>query len=249
MSAFLSATVVNGVATVTFTRPDKGNAYEAGMLRGLCDAAARAAEDASVRAVVLRGEGRHFCTGADIAAGEGSGPTIVDVCSQLDTLAKPTIAVVQGACIGGGMALAACCDIVIAERDAFFAMPEVRLGFSAGPLIPFVLNAIGYRQARRLLVTGERFSAEDAWRIGLAHVLCETGKADAALRAALTELLQAAPGAAAITKALTRRSAGESVTPALRDELQREFRIVVASDEAQEGRAAFREKRAPRWKP
>ena len=249
MSAFLSATVAHGIATVTFTRPDKGNAYEAGMLRGLGDALARAADDASIRSVVLRGEGRHFCAGADIGAAEEGGPAIPEICWRLDTLPKPTLAVVQGACIGGGMALTACCDLVIAERGAFFAMPEVRLGFAAGPLIPFVLNAIGYRQARRLLVTGERFSAEDAWRIGLAHVLCETGKADEALRTALGEVLQAAPGAAAATKAMARRLAGVPVTPELLDDLQGAFRVAINSTEAQEGRAAFREKRPPWWKP
>jgi len=251
--SFVSASVADGIATVAFTRPDKRNAYDAAMLAGLCEALTRAAGDAAIRAFVLRGAGRHFCAGADVGAGaetpvsEGGGPTIAETCWRLDTLPKPTVAVVQGACIGGGMALAACCDTVIAERGAFFAMPEVRLGFAAGPLIPFVLRAVGTRQARRLLVTGERFSAEEALRMGLAHVLCDNGEGDAALRTALDELLQAAPGAAAATKSMTRRLDGEPVTPELLDELQSAFRVTIGSDEAREGRAAFREKRPPRW--
>jgi len=253
MSPFLSVTVEHGVVTAAFARADRGNAYDAAMLRSLFEALARAADDAAVRAFVLRGEGRHFCCGADIGAngdakaGEEGGPAVPDVCWRLDTLPKPTIAVVQGACIGGGLALAACCDLVIAEQAAFFAMPEIRLGFAPGPLIPFVLRAIGYRQARRLLLTGERFSAEEAARIGLVHVLCDAGKGDEALRAALSEVMQAAPKAAAATKAMTRRLAGVAITPKLLDDLEDAFRAAAGSDEAREGLAAFSEKRPPRW--
>jgi methylglutaconyl-CoA hydratase len=219
------------------------------MLRELSDCLARATDEPAVRIVVLRGEGRHFCAGAEIDADAGAqeGPGIADVCRQLDTLPKPTLALVHGACLGGGLALAACCDVVLAERGAFFAMPEVRLGFAPGPLMPFFINAVGLRQARRLLVSGERFDAEEALRIGLAHRLCETGQAEQAVAQCVAELLQAAPHAAAEVKATLRRLAGKEITPELLAELQSAFRTSADSLDAQEGRTAFRERRAPRW--
>jgi methylglutaconyl-CoA hydratase len=247
---FLSFRVDGGVATVSFTRPEKSNAYNRTMLHDLCELLARASHDGAIRVLTLRGEGRHFCAGAEIArddSGAEGGPTIPEVCRQLDNLPKPTLAAVQGACLGGGMALVACCDVAIAERGAFFAMPEVRLGFAPGPLIPFVVNAIGYRHARRLLLSGERFDAEEALRIGLVHRLCEPGEAEAALARALDEIMQAAPGAAGQAKAMTRRLRDEPITPALLTELESAFRASGTSAEAQEGRAAFREKRPPRW--
>jgi methylglutaconyl-CoA hydratase len=245
----LSSKVERGVATIAFTRADKSNAYNAAMLRDLADCLARAADDPAVRIVVLRGEGRHFCAGAEIGADADAqdGPGIAQVCRQLDSLPKPTLALVHGGCLGGGLALAACCDLVLAERGAFFAMPEVRLGFAPGPLMPFLINAVGPRHARRLLVSGERFDAEEALRIGLAHRLYPTGEAEQALAQWTAEVLQAAPQAAAEVKATLRRLTGEGITPGLLAELQTTFRTSANSPEAQEGRAAFREKRPPRW--
>jgi methylglutaconyl-CoA hydratase len=248
-SALLSLKLAGGVATLWLTRPDKSNAYNATMLRDLADCLTRVADDPAVRVVVLRGEGRHFCAGAEIGADSGSedGPGVAEVCRRLDVLPKPTLALVHGACLGGGLALAACCDVVLAERGAFFAMPEVRLGFAPGPLMPFVVNAVGLRHARRLLVSGERFDAEEALRIGLAHRLCETGQAEQAVAQCVAELLQAAPQATAEVKATLRRAAGQDITPELLAELQADFNARANSAEAQEGRAAFREKRPPRW--
>jgi methylglutaconyl-CoA hydratase len=248
-AACLSMTIDRGVATLRFARPDKGNAYNKAMLRGLADGLTQAAEDPAIRILVLRGEGRHFCAGAEIGADAGSGddPGIADICRRLDCLAKPTVALVQGACLGGGLALAACCDVVIAERSAFFAMPEVRLGFAPGPLMPFFLSAIGSRHARRLLVSGERFAAEEALRIGLVHRLCEPGESERSLEQQIAELLQAAPLATAEVKATLRRLSADNVTDALMGDLQAAFRVSASSPEAQEGRAAFRDKRTPRW--
>jgi methylglutaconyl-CoA hydratase len=245
----LSLTIEHRIATICFVRPDKSNAYDKAMLRALADGLARAAEDPTIRILVVRGEGRHFCAGAEIGADAGSEEdvSIAEVCRRLDRLAKPTVALVQGACLGGGLALAACCDVVVAERSAFFSMPEVRLGFAPGPLMPFFVNAVGARPARRLLISGERFGAEEALRIGLVHQLCETGDGDQGLARCVAELLQAAPPAVAEIKATLRRLSGEEVTPALLAELQATFRSHAGSPEAEEGRAAFREKRPPRW--
>lgn len=247
----LAKTDSRGVATLTLNRPDKSNAYDSDMLAALADHVGRLGADPAVRAIVLRGAGKHFCAGALVGAPAPAKPAISlpAFCHRLDTCPKPTVALVQGGCIGGGLAFAACCDSVIATSDAFFAMPETRLGFAPRPLVPFLIKAIGGRALRRYLVSGERFDAETALRLGLVHQLCARDAADLALAKLLDELLQAAPGAASATKALIAALDGVPVTPDLLDELQREFEDHRDTPEAQEGRAAFRAKRKPNWVP
>ena len=223
------------------------------MLDGLTAAIERFAADPAVRIVVVRGEGKHFCVGAEIGAPEpapsATRATIPGVCHALDTLAKPTIAFVHGACIGGGLALVSCCDMVIASPDAFFSLPEVRLGFAPGPLIPFFLRAIEPRSLRRYLLTGERFKADEALRIGLVHQVCAADGGDQALESLIDEALLAGPGAVAQAKRLLRELAGTPVSPTLTNELQHEFDVLFKSPEAAEGRASFRDKRRPSWYP
>jgi methylglutaconyl-CoA hydratase len=242
-----------GIARLTLDRPEKGNCYNQAMLDGLVGAIERFAADPAVRIVVVRGVGKHFCVGAEIGAPEAATSatraTIPGVCHALDILAKPTIAFVHGACIGGGLAFVSSCDMVIASPDAFFSLPEVRLGFAPGPLIPFFLRAIEPRSLRRYLLTGERFKADEALRIGLVHQVCEAGGGDAALEALIDEALLAGPGAVAQAKRLLRELAGRPVSPTLTNELQQEFDVLFKSPEAAEGRASFREKRRPSWYP
>lgn len=248
-----------GVATVTLNRPAKGNPYNADMLDELAAALARLGADCAVRVVLLRGEGKHFCVGADLTVGEASRPeargdaparaSLVDVCLALERLPKPSVALVHGACIGGGVALAACCDIVLADRSSFFSIPEVRLGFAPAPLVPFFLRAVGARNLRRLGQTGERFAVEEALRIGLAHAACETGEIESAVARLVDDLLLGAPRALAEFKAVVERVNGLPITPRLLSDLQAGFDRARASDQAGEGRAAFREKRKPDWYP
>jgi methylglutaconyl-CoA hydratase len=242
-----------GIARLTLDRPEKGNCYNQAMLEGLMAAVERAAADPAVRIVVVRGEGKHFCVGAEIGAPEPASSadraTIPGVCHALDTLGKPAIAFVHGACIGGGLALVASCDMVIASPDAFFSLPEVRLGFAPGPLIPFFLRAIEPRALRRYLLTGERFKADEALRIGLVHQVCAADAGDQALAKLIDEALLAGPGAVAQAKRLLRELAGRPISPVLTNELQREFDVMFKSPEAAEGRASFREKRPPSWYP
>ncbi|MGE0035045.1 MAG: enoyl-CoA hydratase-related protein [Xanthobacteraceae bacterium] len=242
-----------GIARLVLDRPEKGNCYNQAMLDGLAAAVDRIAADPAVRVVVVRGEGKHFCVGAEIGAPEpppsATRATIPGVCHALDMLAKPTIAFVHGACIGGGLALVSCCDVVIASPDAFFSLPEVRLGFAPGPLIPFFLRAIEPRGLRRYLLTGERFKADEAMRLGLVHQVCATGAGDETLESLIDEALLAGPGAVAQAKRLLRELAGTPVSPALLSELQHEFDILFKSPEAAEGRASFRDKRRPAWYP
>lgn len=245
-----------GIATVTLNRPEKGNPYNSDMLEELAAEFARLGADARVRVVLLRGEGKHFCVGADLVQGgrpaSGDAPAgagLVEVCLALDHLPKPTVAVVQGGCIGGGVAFAACCDIVLAERGAFFSIPEVRIGFAPAPLVPFFLRAIGARALRRLGQTGERFAVDEALRIGLVHVATGPGETDAAVARVVDDLLLGAPGALAELKAAVARVDGLPITRALLSDLQAGFDRARASGEAAEGRAAFREKRKPNWVP
>jgi methylglutaconyl-CoA hydratase len=251
--SLLATTDPRGVATLTLNRPERSNSYDQALLDALADEIARLGGDPAIRIIVLRGAGKHFCAGADIGAHESGAPaekrtTLPGLCYAIDTVPKPTVAVAHGACIGGGLAFAACCDVVIAARDAVFALPEVRLGFAPGPLVPFLLRAIAPRSLRRYLLSGERFGAEEALRIGLVHELCETGAADEALGWMLDDLLRAAPGAAASAKR-TLRKLGNAATPVLLAELQAEFQKGFDSAEAQEGRASFRDKRKPAWVP
>src|SRR5215831_3279169 len=199
-----------GVATLTLNRPERGNAYDQPLLAALTAEIARLGTDAAIRVIVLRGAGKHFCAGADIgghdAAHTAAGrATLPDLCYDIDTVPKPVAALVHGACIGGGLAFAACCDVVIAARDATFSLPEVRLGFAPGPLVPFLLRAVAPRSLRRYLLSGERFGAEEAQRIGLVHALCEPAELDATAGRMIDELLRAGPNAAASAKRTLRR--------------------------------------------
>jgi methylglutaconyl-CoA hydratase len=251
--ALLRSVDRRGIATLTLNRPDKGNSYNQAMLEALAGEIAHLGGDAAVRVVVLRGSGKHFCVGAEIGAAAPAQAeprvTIPALCLALDAMPKPTVALVHGACIGGGVALLSCCDIVLAQRTAFFALPEVRLGFAPGPLIPLFLRAIDARGLRRYLLSGERFAAAEALRLGLAHELCEAETADAALARIVEELLLAGPHAVAQSKRLLLRFAHPPPSPELLAELQGEFEHGFHSPEADEGRASFREKRKPSWFP
>jgi methylglutaconyl-CoA hydratase len=249
VDTFLTSVSPRGVATLTFNRPDRANSYDAAMLDALAGGFDAFGKDAAVRTIVLRGAGKHFSAGA--AIGEGGKPKrpIGEVCAMIDAVAKPTIAVAQGACIGGALAIASSCDVVIASRDAFFAIPEVRLGFAPGPLLGSFARGIGYRALRRYLLSGERFSAGEGHRLGLVHRLCDAEGLESAVDELIDALLLAAPNAAATAKQLLRRHAPPALSPEELRDLQQAHEAMAQSEEAVEGRAAFKEKRKPGWYP
>jgi methylglutaconyl-CoA hydratase len=249
VDTFLASVSPRGVATLTFNRPDRANSYDAAMLDALAHGVEGFGQDAAVRAIVLRGTGKHFSAGA--AIGEGGKPRrpIGEVCAMIDATPKPTVAVAQGACIGGALAIASSCDVVVASRDAFFAIPEVRLGFAPGPLLGAFARGLGFRALRHYLLSGERFSAEDGHRIGLVHRLCDAAGLESAVDELIDALLLGAPNAAATAKQLLRRHGPPALSPDELRELQRAHEAMAQSDEAAEGRAAFKEKRKPRWYP
>jgi methylglutaconyl-CoA hydratase len=247
-----------GVAHVTLNRPEVGNAYDADMLGTLIDGLTQLERDAKVRALVIRGGGRHFQAGADInwlARAADYPPDQAFAASMATTRAmqllnefpKPTIAVVRGACFGGGCGLVCCVDVALATPDAIFGLTEVRVGVAPTPISTHMVHAMGLRQTRRYALTGERFDAEEARRIGLIHEIVPADAVDARLAAVLDAVFLSAPGAIAVTKASF--LAANQLTLDARDMamLAHESWTQRNSGEGREGTSAFREKRRPAW--
>jgi methylglutaconyl-CoA hydratase len=249
-----------GVASVTLNRPRVNNAYNGALINALIETFPRLARDPALRVVVLRGAGRHFQAGADLSFldhlrtvspeenHEFSRRTVAAI-RGLQLFPRPTIALVQGGCFGGGVGIAAACDIAIAAEDAVFGLSEVRWGITPAPIVPLLVERIGARVAGRLALTGERFDAAMALRVGLVHELRPAAELEAAGARFVDHLLMAGPEAAAITKQLIAESAQMPFTPEFHDRIVAEAAARRRSAEAAEGLASFREKRKPRWFP
>jgi methylglutaconyl-CoA hydratase len=250
------------VARVTLARPDVHNAFDAGLIGELRTTFAALAREgpAELRAVVLAGDGPSFCAGADLAwmraaasleteANEQDAMAMADMFEALDTCPVPVIARVHGAALGGGMGLCAVADVVIAESGARFGFTETRLGLLPAVISPFVIAKIGESQARALFPGGRRFDATRAARIGLVHEVVEgTDALDAAVEAALADVLAAGPTAARAAKAVVREVRGLGHGSA-KWHTARVIARQRTSPEAQEGLRAFSEKRRAAWAP
>ncbi len=248
------------VAVVTLARPAVHNAVDATLIRELTRALAALDGDAGVRAVVLIGTGANFCAGADVnwmqeTAGYDEERNLADakelawMLRTLYLLGKPTIARVHGAVYGAGVGLVACCDIAFAAHDAAFSLSETRLGLIPATIAPYVVEAIGARQARRYFVSAEEFTAAEAYRIGLIHDLCPLEELDGRINEVLGSLLVAGPRAQAEAKALIRAVAGRPIDDAVIEDTAARIARVRGSAEGKEGMAAFLEKRAATWVP
>ncbi|RRU05438.1 enoyl-CoA hydratase/isomerase family protein [Stenotrophomonas sp. 278] len=246
------------VLTLTLNRPALHNAFDAGLIAELTLALDAAGQDPQIRAVVLAGDGASFSAGADMqwmrgmaAAGEEENRqdalALARLMRTLDELPKPTLARVHGAAFGGGVGLVACCDIAIASTSARFGLTESRLGLLPAVISPYVIDAIGPRQARRWFATGEHFDAETALRIGLVHQLVEPERIDEAVQRQLGLLDKAGPIAAATAKQLVRRVAQEPDRDALDHDNAALIARLRVSAEGQEGLGAFLDKRSPHW--
>jgi methylglutaconyl-CoA hydratase len=255
----LSVEQAGGVATVWMNRPDKHNAFNETLIAELDAAFAQLDADATVRVVVLAGRGKSFSAGADLnwmkAQGEASEAAnvadarkLADMLARLATLTKPTIARVHGAALGGGMGLASACDICVASTRAVFATSEVKFGLTPATISPYVLRAIGPRQAHRYFLTAERIDAKRAFELGLVHELVED---ETALDAKLAELVEAillgGPRSQAAAKELIRAVAHQPVTEAVLDDTARRIAALRATPEAKEGLSAFLDKRSAAW--
>lgn len=247
-----------GVATLWMNRPELHNAFNPQLIAELT-AACRALEaDDGVRVVVLAGQGKSFSAGADLnwmkAAGEaGVEDNLADarkLAAMLRTLAelgKPTIARVHGAALGGGLGLACACDICVASDKAVFATSEVRFGIVPAAISPYVIRAIGERQAYRYFQTAERISAARAAEIGLAHEVVDGEALDTRVGEIAAALLQGGPKSQAAAKDLIRGVANRPVDDAVVEDTARRIARLRATPEAKEGLDAFLAKRPAAW--
>ena len=249
-----------GVATIWMNRPDVHNAFNAQLIADLTTACIELDADDAVRAVVLAGRGKSFSAGADLnwmkAAGEASEAEnfadAMKLAGMLRTLAemkKPTIARVHGAALGGGMGLASACDICIAGDKAVFATSEVKFGIIPSAISPYVIRAIGERQAYRYFQTAERIDARRAAELGLAHEAVATDELDAKVQAIVAALLQGGPKSQAAAKDLIRAVANKPVDDAVVQDTARRIAGLRATPEAREGLDAFLSKRPAAWVP
>ena len=247
-----------GVATVTLNRPEVNNAYNEALIQGLLAGLDALEKDENLRVVVLRGNGKHFQAGADLKWIRGVAPKSKEenekasrdtgtAVRRLNELAVPTVALVQGGCFGGGTGIVAACDVVMAADNALFSIAETRWGLMAGIILPQLADAIGARQVRRYALTGERFDAQEARRIGLVHEVVPLADLPAAGERIVDQLLQNAPEANAITKARALEFAYGKFSDSVFEDLVVEHAARRRSDEATEGLASFVEKRPARW--
>lgn len=247
-----------GNVTITLNRPEVHNAFDPEMVSALTATLADIAADDSIRAVVIAGAGKSFCAGADIshmrqsakftkAQNYKAATESARMFHALYTLNKPTIAAVHGAVRGGGCGIVAACDIAIASRSATFRLSEVKIGIVPAMISPYVIGAIGERQARRYMLSGEEFDCAEAWRIGLVHDLVEEDYLATCVGEMLGQLYTSGPKAVHAIKQLIPKSAHSAIGPGIIDETSRVIADIRATPEAQEGLTAFLEKRKPSW--
>ena len=247
----------NGVATATLNRPERGNAYDEEMLAALIGGLDRLAADRGIRALVLRGAGKHFQAGADVhwlnkaaayppEQAYAASHATVEAMRKLNELHCPTIAMVKGACFGGGVGIVCCVDVALAAPDALFGITEIRVGVAPTPISTHMVNAIGLRHTRRYALTGERFGAEEAARIGLVHEVVP-GDMEARLAEVLDAIFLGAPGAIAATKDSFLGANNLKLDTRQVALLSHEGWTQRSSAEGREGTAAFRDKRRPAW--
>lgn len=249
----------NGIATITLNRPDVLNAFNEEVIVELTKSFEKAGADDKVRAIVLRGNGKSFCAGGDLnwmrKSAEYTYQENVDDAMKLGTLLKTinylpkiTIALAHGNIFGGGVGLAACCDIAIAEEGAQFCLSEVRIGLIPSIIAPYVINAMGLRMARRYFMTAERFDAAAAYRIGFAHEVAPKGGLDAALGKIIAAVRDGAPKAQGRGKKLMLDIVGRPIDDALIQLTVQQIAEARASDEGKEGLSAFLNKSEPGWR-
>ena len=254
----LEVTKNGGVARVTLNRPELRNAFDDALIAGLTKAFLEIERDASVRVMVLAGNGPAFCAGADLnwmkrMAGYGYDENLADakalagMLAALDRLPKPTIARVHGPVFAGGTGLVAACDIAVGTPEAKFCLSEAKLGLSPATISPYVIRAMGERNARRYFLTAEVFDAEEALRVGMLSSLVPASALDSAVDELAKHLLAGGPEAHAKIKALIRAVAGRRPDDALVAETAQRIAEIRGSPEGEEGIAAFLEKRKASW--
>ncbi|MCP1674685.1 methylglutaconyl-CoA hydratase [Natronocella acetinitrilica] len=248
----------DGVATLAMNRPERHNAFDDTLINEMTSVLQEFEQSPAVRVVILSGNGKSFSAGADLnwmkrmaeysrEENYRDAMALGGLMSTLDGLAKPTIARVHGAAIGGGVGLVAACDIVIASEAAVFAFSEVRLGLIPAAISPYVVKAIGERAARRYFVTAERFDAREAHRLGLVHEVVADTALDSRINTLLDQMRGNGPLAMAAAKRLARDVSRGPVNETMIEDTSRRIANIRVSPEGQEGLGAFLEKRKPSW--
>lgn len=247
-----------GFATVWLSREDKHNAFNAQMIRELIMAIAQVGEDPALRFLILRGRGKHFSAGADLAWMQASADLdfntnlddareLAELMYGLARLKLPTLAVVHGAAFGGALGLISACDMALGTEDAQLCLSEVRIGLVPAVISPFVVKAIGERATRRYALTAERFDAHEARALGLFADTCPRAALEQRLDTWIDTLLLNSPQAMRVCKDLLREVESADLTPALRRHCENAIARVRVSPQGQEGLRAFLEKRRPDW--
>jgi methylglutaconyl-CoA hydratase len=253
----IDLSITGHVAYLTLNRPEVHNAFDDRMIAELLDALGAVRGNNHVRALVLQSNGKNFSAGADLGwmrsmAAKDYDENMADagelsrLMQELDELPKPTIALVQGAAFGGAVGLAACCDIALAAPASSFCLSEVKIGLIPAVISPYVMRAMGTRQARRYMVTAERFGAEIAQQIGLVHDVVDD--LQTAVRPLLDTLVGNSPAAVTAAKQLALDIDQQPLNAATRRVTIERIAAIRVSAEGQEGLSAFLEKRAPNWK-
>ena len=255
---YLTLTVNAGVATVTLTQPEIRNAFSDEVILEITEAFRVAGERPDVRAIVLAAEGPAFCAGANLnwmrrmadydrAENLQDAGALAEMLRTIYTCPKPTIARVQGDVYAGGMGLVAACDMAVASDNAGFCLSEVKIGLVPGTIAPYVLRAMGARAGHRYFLTGERFDAAEALRIGFVHQVVAIDQLDDAVDGLLKALLAAGPDAVRSCKKLVLDVAEREINAQLIASTVEVIADIRASDEGKEGVQAFLSKRKPAW--
>lgn len=253
-----SNTDERGVTTITLNRPDKHNAFNEDFIAELSQALDDVRKDEDCKAMVLRANGKNFCAGADLdwmkrtagytrAQNLEDANALAELLHKLNFLPAPTIARVQGAAMGGGCGLVACCDIALAAHDAVFAFSEVKLGLAPATISPYVISTIGEKQARRYFQTAERVDAGRARELGLVSEIMDARELDDAVEKTIGLILTNSPAAVGAAKQQVFDVAGKPITRELMQQTSARIADLRASEEGKEGLAAFLEKRKPAW--
>ena len=251
--------VDDSIGILTLNKAERHNAFDELLIDEITRGLLELEDDPRVRVVVLSSTGKNFCAGADLnwvrrAATASEQENLRDarelarLMSTLNEFSKPTVARVQGPAYGAGLGLIAACDIAVATYDTLFALTEVKLGLLPAVVCPYVVAAIGERYARRYMLSAERFSAAEAYRIGLVHeIVPGEEQLDEAFGEFIDNLLKNGPQAQAECKSLIRLVAGQPIDQAIGEETAQRITRVRSTPEGQEGLAAFLEKRKPNW--
>lgn len=258
MTRALTLTVNAGIATVTLTQPEIRNAFSDEVIAEIADAFAKIAERTDVRAVVLAAEGPAFCAGANLNWMRRMGDysreeNIVDAGKMAAMMRAiyecpfPSIARIQGDVYAGGMGLVSACDMAVCVDTAHFCLSEVKIGLIPATIAPFVIRAMGPRASHRYFITGERFDAAEALRIGFVHQVVEVDALDNAVDQLLKALLSAGPAAVQACKKLLLDTAEREINDALVQKTVEAIADIRASSEGKEGVQAFLGKRKPSW--